>query len=271
MPRVFKISSSALEASGKRIRVARKKKPAKSLITTVKRIIMGQSETKYSADNYDKNGLADLPAVWTLNNVGAGVLKFLPMVPRVNQGTDENERVGDSISPVGRVATTLMFAYDHTDLSGSAIKVEIWYGTTKARKSWAQNPLVSSAFLDNGDGTNSAPGQNREGTLLPTDKRLVTFRKKTFILSKAYGTSGGDGGTSNASANGGKFFRAVKLYHNPPKKLKYGDATDVYPTNYAPGYFINLSYVNGELPASQAVLDSKINITSRTHMHYKDN
>lgn len=273
MPRrVLKVSRNAAAqlAMMNRPRVQRKRKPAKSLITTIKRIINGQAETKYVADNHDRNSNRDLANVWTLNDLGAGALRFLPMVPRVTQGTDENERVGDSISPVGKVMTNLMFSYTGDDVSGSAIKVEIWYGTTKSRKSWDQNPLGTTAFLDNGDGTNSPPGQSREQTLLPTDKRLVSFRKKTFILSKANGITGGDNGDGNFSANGGKFYRSVRLYHSPPKKLKYGDGGDEYPTNYAPGYFINYSYVNGEIPANSVLLDSRINISSRTHMHFKD-
>lgn len=271
MPRrVLKVSRYAAGklAAMNRARVARKKKPAKSLITTVKRIIMGQAETKYAADNHDRNGAADLANVWTLQDIGAGAAKFLPMIPRIEQGTDENNRVGDTINPVGRLCTTLQFAYKADDLSGSAIKVEIWYGTTKARKSWEDNPLTADTFLDNGDGTNSSPSLSREGTLLPTDKRMVSFRKKTFILCKSDGNTGGVGDGLN-SANGGKFYRAVRLYHSPPKKLKYTKGDDEYPSNYAPGYFINYTYVNGEA-TSQAEIDSKINISSRTHIHFKD-
>jgi len=273
MPRrVLKVARNLVVTtrSGAYAKMQRKKKPAKSLITTIKRISNGQAETKYVADNYDRNAANDLPDVWTLNDLGLGAARMLPMIPRVSQGTDENERVGDSINPVGRLMTNLMFSYTGDDVSGSAIKVEIWYGTTKARKSWDQNILTTDSFLDNGDGTNSPPGQNREQTLLPTDKRIVSFRKKTFILSKANGVTGGDNGDGNFSANGGKFYRSVRLYHKPPKKLKYGDATDEYPTNYAPGYFINYSYVNGKIPATSEFLDSRINISSRSHMHFKD-
>lgn len=276
MPRrVLKVSAKQFELARKglhRTRVPRKRKAPKSLITTIKRIVRGQAETKYVADNYDRNSVQDLPSVWRLVDLGPGATKFLPMILRVNQGTDENERVGDQISPTGSLCTTLQFAYIPEDLSGQQVKVEIWYGTTKARKSWAQNPLSDNAFLDNGDGTNSAPGPNRETTLLPTDKRMVTFRKKTFILSKGYGTTGGPVGDGNFAANGGKSFRSVRLYHKPPKKLKYVKSDDEYPSNYAPGYYINLSYVNGHVNTGggEPAIEQLVNVSSRTHMHFKD-
>lgn len=264
--KVTKSAARAMRAGGLRTYGSKR-----SVATAIKQIVRGQAETKYVADNYDSNGARDLPTVWTVNDLGAGVLKFLPMIPRVQQGTDTNERVGDSINPSGSLKTTLNFAFNDADVSGHQIKVEVWYGTTKARKSWeGQNPLTTANFLDVGDGTNTSPGTVRERTLYPTDKKIVTFKKRTFILSKTLGTTGGDEGEGNFAANAGKSFRALTLYHKPPKKLKYVDSGDDYPSNYAPGYFINLSYANGVQPANQVTLDKLVNVSSRTHMWFKD-
>lgn len=244
---------------------------AKKVASIAKRVIRRTAETKYVADNYDKNGAQVLPAVWNLTNVGAGALKFLPMIARTTQGVDEYQRIGDSIVPIGNVMTQLEFSYNDADLSGHQIKVEIYYGTTKERKSWGpNNPLVNSTFLDDGAGGNVAPSSARQTTLLPTDKRFVSFKKRVFILSKTQGTIGGPGGTANFAANGGKSYHNIRLYHKPPKVLRYTSAADNYPTNYAPGFFINLSYVDGLIPANQAEIDSLVNITSRTHLHFQD-
>lgn len=273
--RALRAVARATARSGRRSARASARRPRmvgkKTITNMIKRVAGRMAETKYVADNYDKNGVQNLPAVWNLTNLGAGVLKFLPMIPRVAQGAGENQRVGDQITTSGNVATTLNFAYNDADLSGHQIKVEIYYGTTKERKSWhVQNPLVNATFLDNGDGTNVAPSFARQTTMLPTDKRVVSFKKKVIILSKSSGTTGGPNGTSNFSANAGRSFKSVKLVHRPPKKLKYGAGANEYPTNYAPGYFINLSYCDGVLPANQAEIDSLVNITSRTHLHFKD-
>lgn len=244
----------------------------KRIADIARRAVRRMAETKYVSDNYDKNGVQDLPAVWNLTNLGAGVNKFLPMIPRTTQGVDEHQRVGDVILPVGKLCTTLEFSYNDQDLSGHQIKVEIWYGTTKGRKSWQdQNPLNTAAFLDDGQGGNKAPTFARQTTQLPTDKRLVSFKKVTFILSKTSGTIGGPGGTANYAANGGRSYHNIKLYSAPPKKLKYVAADQVFPTNFAPGYFINLSYVDGLVPpGGSPEIDSLVNITSRTHMHFQD-
>ena len=247
------------------------KMTVKKVAAIARRAIRRTAETKYVTDNYDRNALATLPAVWNLTNVGAGALKFLPMIARTTQGTDAFQRIGDTIVPVGNCVTQLEFSYNDSDISGHQIKVEIYYGTTKERKSWsAQNPLVSAAFLDDGQGGNIAPSFARQTTQYPMDKRLVSFKKRVFILSKTSGTIGGPNGSSNYSANGGRSYHNIKLVHKPPKVLKYSVAASEYPTNYAPGFFINLSYVDGVLPANQAEIDSLVNITSRTHLHFQD-
>lgn len=282
MPRTYKIAPALVVASkgigAKNVlrkamrRYKKRKQPAVKRIEAIaRRAVSKMAETKYVSDNYDKNQVRDLASVWTLNDLGAGPLRFLPLIPRVTQGADEYQRVGDTILPMKSLCTTLEFSYNDFDLSGHQIKVEVWHGTTKGRKSWAdQNPLNSAAFLDNGQGGNVAPTFGRERTMLPTDKRLVSFKKITFILSKSTGTIGGLNGTSNYSANGGKSYHKLNIYTKAPKKLKYLDGDAVYPTNFAPGFYINLSYVDGTNPANQAEIDSLVNITSRSHMHYQD-
>lgn len=275
-PMVRAAQAARRKASGKKkARAAGYRRSGKAGMSNLKRMIQSvvksDQETKYVSDNFDKNSNRGLDPVWDLNSIGAGVLKFLPMIPRLEQGTDSYQRIGDVVQPVGKIATTLQFSYSDTDISGHQIKVEIYYGTSKSRKDWGtQNPLPTDNFLDQGNGTNTNPSTARQSTILPTDKRIVSFRKKVFILSKAFGTTGGDNGTGNDAANGGKSYRTLKLLHTPPKKLKYGVANDRYPENYAPGYYINLSYVDGVQPVTTAAIQSLVKITSRTHMHFKD-
>lgn len=267
---IFKVARSSMPAlRGAGVRSGWKSKTA--LKKLVKKMVAGQAETKYVADQYNKNAGAALPNVWDVNSLGVGALKFLPMIPQVSQGTDDNERVGDTITPSGKIKTTLNFAIND-DVSGSQqILVTIYYGTTKDRKSWeSQNPLSTASFLDNGDGTNTGPTYTRVSAMLPTQKDLVTFKKKQFVLSKATGFTGGDAGTGNYAANAGRSYRSITLTAAPPKKLKYSVGNDTYPVNFAPGYFIQLAYADGAVPASGANLDRIVNVTSRNHMWFKD-
>lgn len=246
-------------------------KSKKRLNSLVKKIVRGQAETKYVADAYDKNGVAALPAVWNLTALGIGAARFLPMIPRTTQGVDDNNRLGDTISPSGKIKTTLNFAINDDVQVSQQILVTIYYGVTKDRKSWDnQNPLSTAQFLDEGDGTNTSPTFNRQTAMLPVQRDLVSFKKIQFVLSKAVGTTGGDAGTGNAAANAGRSFRAITLTHTPPKKLKYSVQNDTYPSNYAPGFFIQLCYADGALPADAAHLDGIVNVTARTHMWFKD-
>jgi len=267
---VFKVARSempGLRRSGARTGWKSKKR----LSQLVKRVVRGQAETKYVADQFDKNQNAALANVFALSALGAGALRFLPMIPRVSQGTDDNDRIGDTISPSGKVKTTLNFAIND-DVSGSQqILVTVYYGTTKDRKSWENiNPLSTDSFLDNGDGTNGSPTFTRVSAMSPVQKDLVTFKKIQFVLSKAQGRTGGDAGTGNFSANAGRSYRQITLTHAAPKKLKYSVGNDVYPSNYAPGFYVSLAYADGAVPVSEAHLRGLVNVTCRQHMWFKD-
>jgi len=254
-----------------RARKTRAVMPRGNFAKAVKQVLMRNAETKYTSDNYNANGAVALDAVWDLTDVGIGVNRFLPMVPRIGQGAGNHRRDGDMIQPSSRATTNLQFSYNNDDISGHQVKVEVWYGTTKTGKTWqGENPLSTANFLENGDGTNSGPSFARQQTQKPTNKELVSFTKKVFILSKALGTTGGPIGNGNFSANGGKSYHSMSISVPCPKKLKYEDDGTLYPTNFAPGYIINLSYVDGVLPATQAEIDTLVNITSRTHLHFKD-
>jgi len=267
---IFKVAKTEM-AGLRRSGVRSGWKSKKRLSALVKKVVRGQAETKYVADQYDKNQAAALPNVFSLATLGAGALRFLPMIPRLSQGTDDNERIGDSISPSGKVKTTLNFAIND-DVSGSQqILVTIYYGTTKDRKTWENvNPLSTAQFLDNGDGTNGSPTFTRVSAMSPVQKDLVSFKKLQFVLSKAQGTTGGDAGTGNFAANSGRSYRQITLTHAAPKKLKYSVGNDVYPVNYAPGFYISLAYADGAVPVSEAHLNGLVNVTARTHMWFKD-
>lgn len=267
---IFKVARSSMPAlRGAGVKTGWKSKSA--LRKMVTKLVKGQAETKYVADAWDRNANAALPSVWTVGSLGAGAARFLPMIPRCTQGTDDNERIGDTITPSGKVKTTLNFAIND-DISGShQILVTVYYGVTKDRKSWDnQNALSTASFLDNGDGTNTSPTFTRVSGMLPVQKDLVSFKKYQFVLSKAAGTTGGDAGTGNFSANAGKSYRSITLTHSPPKKLKYSVGTDNFPSNYAPGYFISLAYADGAVPHTEAYLNGLVNVTARTHMWFKD-
>lgn len=246
-------------------------KSKKRLTTLVKKVVRGQAETKYVADQFDKNSNAALANVFQLTALGVGALRFVPMIPRCVQGVDDNNRIGDVISPSGKVKTTLHFAINDDVVTSHQILVTVYYGVTKDRKSWDNiNPLSTAQFLDNGDGTNSSPNISRITAMSPVQRDLVSFKKIQFVLSKATGSTGGDAGGGNAAANAGKSFRTITLTHSPPKKLKYSVQNDVYPVNYAPGFFIQLCYADGAVPESEARINGLVNISCRQHMWFKD-
>lgn len=244
---------------------------AKKVLAVVNR----QEETKYVATDLNSAGTANgaggvywnpLPQITNINSV-------VPAIPTISQGVTDFERIGQRISPKS-LKVDLTFGMNPTDLSANSIMVVIWYGTSKESKSWVGgSPLSTISFLDNGQGGNQSWGGVRNQLNFPTDPTLNTLKRIVFPLAKSEGLQNQNGSslvTQGAySTSAGPSHRHVTLYFQPPKTLIYNKETDLYPTNYAPFYYIGFCNTDGS-PANSVQSETLLNVSSRVHMRYKD-
>lgn len=241
---------------------------AKKVLAVVKR----QEETKYVANDFDSTGAAHNPVWYTTPNI-VNVGSIVPAIPQMQQGTGDYERVGQRVNPVS-LSVNLRIGFNPLDLSANSLIGVIYYGTSKAGKSWATgNPLQTAAFLDNGDGTNSTWAGLRNQLNLPIDKTLVNMKRITFRLSKSGGIQNNDAGAAadppgNFSTSQGLSEKNFVLNFKPPKSLVYNLIGDNYPQNYAPFYVIGFCHADGSVPT---LYDrTLVNVSSRVHMRFKD-
>jgi len=242
-------------------------KTKKALAKVVKAVVRRQVETKYVANDFDSAG-APHGAVWYPGGSPTTVADFHPAIPQLGQGIGEFQRIGDKVSPVG-MKTTLNFGFNPADLSGNELIVSVYYGVYKSGKTWANaNPANSISILNLGTGVNASPTTTRSSLMYPIDTQLVTMKRKVFKLSKTPGllsaTAMGDVSTSLGQSQ-----KSVTLKFRAPKSLKYNLDTDLYPQNYAPGYYITFCNADGSI-IDPHYADALVNVTSRNHMWYKD-
>lgn len=261
-------ANQARRAAVRRPRVRKGMSFAKKVMSVVNR----SEETKYVATDTDAIG-APHPPLWYVTPNMATINSIVPAVPVLGSGTGDFQRIGQKIAPTS-LYVNLRIGLNAMDLSANSLIGVIYYGQSTQKGSWANaNPLPTTRFLDNGDGTNSAWSGLRNQLNLPVDRTLVKVKRITFRLSKTAGIQNNDvGGAAtiggNLSTSNGLSEKNFVLRFKPPKTLVYNNIGDLLPQNYAPWYYIGFCHADGS--ATTVNDDTLVNISSRVHMRFKD-
>lgn len=276
--------------SGKLKSLAHKKanlKVSKSLTKTqkkaVKKIVNKAAETKYHSEllldkfslDYPIHSYADPAGTTTTGDI-------LPLVPRIPQGTNSNDRVGRTVRPVKckvSINASLLqnypggFAGTGTDptLMANEIYVVMYILKPKTCKNYRALVTQASAtpnndylydLLDNGDGTNSpfanvtsiagTPTLYTNISMLhkPVNREYFTLVKRKVVkLSRNVGyttydqTPGNAPNTGKSNYNGTISFKLPKLiYDDFPQNTQQNGG---YPTNTAMLMAIGCVLTNG--------------------------
>lgn len=271
--KTIRVSKTALINAGRR----RTNKGARGskLRKMVQKIVKGASETKYVANVYkDSTTLQTLYWPAPINLGASG--NYYPALPALTQGVGDYQRIGAKVLPMS-CKTTLNVGYLSRDLSCNQIMVVIYYGTTKAGKTWQASTPIQSAndLLDNGDGTTGSWGGQQADLLYPINKHMNNAKRIVFRMGKTEGVLNDNGvsvgGIDGAySTSNGMAFRQVQLNFKPPKALQYDRPTDLWPTNYAPWYAISWCRIDERSTGSSTSDDSLVNVSALNHMYFKD-
>lgn len=268
--KTIRVSKSALarKRGGLRTRGAKLRK-------MVQKIVKGASETKYVSNVY-KDSTTQQLLYWPAPiNLGASG-NYYPALPALTQGVGDYQRIGSKVLPTS-VRTNLNVGYLSRDVSANQIMVVIYYGTTKAGKTWQNSTPIQSVndLLDNGDGTSGSFGGQQADLLYPINKHMNNAKRITFRLGKTEGVLN-DNGVSVAGADGaystsnGMAFHQVQLNFKAPKALQYERATDLWPSNFAPWYAISWCRIDERSTGSSTSDDSLVNVSALNHMYFKD-
>lgn len=247
-----------------KVKVTKSVRPAKlkpttkaAMMNVVNRILNRKSETKYLTDY--SSGTGGTYNKWTGFNsqiVGAGQWGYA--LPQCVQGDNDYQRIGDSIVPTS-CKTDLYFRLapqggQATQQNPVDITVVVFYGYCKKYKSLpdvtASSSGLSAQLLRVGqqDATTTLETKSFDGNIVdltyPINDVVWHLKRKSVRLYKAPGVLNG-GTASGVLSSGNKGIAHMRLDFTKmlPSKLKYDDATDTYPSNFAPvwaaGYYYN--------------------------------
>jgi len=274
-------SKSTSRSSAARVKVRRTRTgkttatAGKTLKQAIQKVIKGESETKYRAE-----ALRNLSTGSTLANYTAfssaitGVAELYAALPRVDQGVDEHQRIGDSISPTSCVVHLGFTAPTFGNNNSIDKMVHIFVlqcVSVKDLDNYSAIPITS--LLDDGNGGNTGFDGTPLKCMFPVNKKnFIVLKHKKFRLVKGFGKVEGSSGTdpaglTDSTITPAQSFKNISLKIKIPKKLKYSAHGSKYPTNSAPVIAIGWTN-NWQVDTASNVIDLFVN--GRVEMRYKD-
>lgn len=240
----------------------------------VQKLVKGVAETKYVAEALSiPDASANLGTYTAFSSGITGVAEIYGCLPRVGQGVDSQQRIGDSISPtrctvhLDIVATSAVnFPSDKTVhvflLTAKSIKTLPQYGNIPIKK-----------LLDLGNGTEGEFDGTSFRAMCPVNtKDFTVLKHKKFRMVKTFGmpnsaTAAVTAGTTDGVISPSHQYAHLTMKVKVPKKLKYEVSGSLHPTNYAPFLVIGFTS-NAPVDAASTVVD--LQVLGRVEMRFKD-
>lgn len=258
----MRYAKSALKkrpAKGKRVYRKRSVKPSKTLVKTVQSLIHKNVENKQNWLTYPLAGF---------NSAADTSADIINVLPFTQQGTAENQRVGDDI----RARKLTIKGHMISSLSGS-----VPYTRIAVRILCCQPKLTNSNTLVNSSAAQWLPNVLRiggsniglDGTIqsiyAPVDTDVITcwYDKVFYINQPQFLTAVGAADVVNST----KFFGFTLNLKN--KLLKYNSnfSAGNYPINYSPSLLFSYVFLDGTAPVT---LTTPMSMTLTACLEYED-
>lgn len=234
----------------------------------MKALVRAPAERKYVSETLLGNGVASNLGTWTdFSTAITSVGEIYYCLPRTLQGTDECNRIGNSISPTScRVKldiTTEPSTNDSFDYT-----VHVFFMTcpqVKSMNNYTAIPILT--MMAKGDGTNVP----FDGTQIVAQYPINTaefkvIKHRKFRLMKGFGQAVSPAALDAVNSQTSQYYQ-INQRIPLPKKLKYEANNSVYPTNAAPFMVIGWTRNNAD---AGAVSNKFIKVLGQVQMSYRD-
>jgi len=275
-------------------------KSKKATVALVKKVIKGTMERKY-VDNYCKaqSGGTNPPTLVNVTNysvqqnIVAGGLNTTAwsLIPSVNQGTAENQRIGNRIENVRfHFRSRFWLAPNLSGQPAQDVRVKVYICRPKLVKSYEQffatntgiGGLVGS-FLNNGNGTTTdwaattsgpSPSQDGDQSMLTVSRDNWQVLKTTeFRLTKNQDAQWGGNGLGCAPNLAGQQWHEVDFTYNHKGALMYQDPNNPQPLGAFPTNLCLVAFAvvyQAQNQVSNYFQNGAVYASARSSMSYTD-
>lgn len=254
-------------------------KTRKAVAAVARSAVRSRQETKWAATN------AEGPTILygAIDPIG-GSPQVYPAICPLQQGTTDNERVGNQVSPV-KVGADVFLSLAQSAMTGGTTQVNswditahVWYGYVKRYKNAtdviANAQSIANQLLDLGGSQGAtqykAFGGLSQDLMFPVNKDALVLKRKSVRLYKSFGQA-----NTNPPLAGGvtQYFpdrvqALVKLNFKAPKTLKYALADE--PENYCPVVIIGYQHNDATQAANGNTGTPILAMEMTTKIWYKD-
>lgn len=272
MPRVRIPRYNKYDYAAKRrvANAARRKRPSKAMKEQIASVLAGKQETKFVLDgpwNFDSS-----LSLETFTGFTSGITstsEVYALIPKITQGTDDMNRIGQIIQPVSLNTRVNLALYTQ---HSQCVYVDVYFCHSKTVKS-ANNTssVVVSKLLNAGDGTNVGYDGTSFTAMLPINKSEFTLiAHKRIKLEKVGGNPNYELdpslGTSSISPSRycASFSQKIKL----PQRLIYEQASSQYPSNTFP--FMMVGFCGADAMGGIAPIAARCQVQAQSHFYFKD-
>jgi len=245
----------------KAVKTAQRSAFAKRVLAVVNK----KEETKFVGDlSVDRTAVTQS---------GTTPADFDRILSRLAQGTAENQRIGDRVTPVVAHAN-FQFWFPSTNANNQNAIVNLWIVNVKGASTQATvNAIPVANFLKVGDGTNVDPN-NPDQTLMISRYQQYPLNNDQYTLLKHYKFTMRKGIGQQANQNTGsevtpcgvpnsEQYRQIRYSWKPPV-LKYDAAADTMPTNHFPVALVYATNADG------SAYGDTIAYNLNTQLYFKD-
>jgi len=241
----------------------------------VKSVLLRAEETKYRAEDLVIPG-SILPSLGTFQQFSSGITgtgELYACIPRITQGTNDFNRIGNRISPVSCHVDAILNCTTSNNNQSVDVFAHVFVLEATAVKSLDNLSAVPiTQLLEDGAGGYIAADGTTNMTQYPVNRTAFkVLHHRRMRLYKPFGqqnnraapSAGGTDGTI-AACTGNK---RIRLKIPLPKELRYDVAAQDYPVNTAPFFCVAWEY-NDQSGDSAPI--TSIYVQARTHLRYKD-
>lgn len=242
----------------------------------MKNLIDGKEETKYVAEDLVIPGTSVFPSLGTFQQFDAVIAstnELYACIPRLGQGTDDFQRIGNRVTPVSCHVDAILNCTTSNNNQSVDVFAHVFVLQATAVKSLDNLSAVPiGQMFENGAGGYIPADGTTNMTQYPLNRTAFkVLHHKKIRLYKPFGqqnnraapSAGGTDGTI-AACTGNK---RIRLNIPLPKLLKYDVAAQQYPINSAP-FFCVAWELNDQSGDTSGI--TQIYVQARTHLRYKD-
>lgn len=270
---------TAIKKAVNKVKVDNIKKIVKSVLK--KKLELKISQMTNLADSIAVTGTGLLYNPATANYRGWCSGPSIPtgIIPTVNNGTGESDRIGNSISPKSLRLKYFLTAVPTTDATysqgGVVLNTNPFRGVPFRvrvivfRHKYSMDDYSQTNILQNGNASVSFGSAMDNFFRLYNKDEFTIVYSKTIRMCASKHNSGAAGVNSVPEnvPNGSLSFYAGSSYLPLPKKLRYNDGQNV-PTNQ--GYYLAVCYCNEDGQADSAGTYIRLSLTAETQMTFHD-